>query len=127
MTAILLPSTARTLSARPTPGDQETSPAQPGLSARVCASAVICGCGLTHVGYRFTGFPDRNWDTTPFLLDNMFYTLMRKVADGGVEWQQDWATDPDGHEVTFFRSEPYGADPQLCTLACASALPVATG
>jgi hypothetical protein len=79
------------------------------------------------VGYRFTGFPDRNWDTTPFLLDNMFYTLMRKVADGGVEWQQDWATDPDGHEVTFFRSEPYGADPQLCTLACASALPVATG
>ena len=58
--------------------------------------------GTTHT--RFTGFPDRNWDTTPFLLDNMFYTLMRKVEDGGVEWQQDWATDPDGNEVTFFRS-----------------------
>ena len=48
------------------------------------------------MGYRFTGFPDRNWDTTPFLLDNMFYTLMRKVADGGVEWQQDWADRKGG-------------------------------
>ena len=58
--------------------------------------------GTTHS--EFTGFPDRNWDTTPFLLDNIYYTLMRTVPDGGVEWQQDWATDPDGHEVTFFRS-----------------------
>ena len=51
----------------------------------------------------FSGFPDRHWDTTPQVLDNLYYGLLREPP-AGVEWQEDFAESPDGQPLRFFRS-----------------------
>ena len=51
----------------------------------------------------FSGFPDRHWDTTPQVLDNLYYGLLREPP-AGVEWQEDFAVSPDGDDIRFFRS-----------------------
>jgi cytochrome c peroxidase len=52
----------------------------------------------------FSGFPNRHWDTTPQVLDNLYYGLLREPP-AGVEWQEDFAVNPEtGEEMRFFRS-----------------------
>jgi cytochrome c peroxidase len=52
----------------------------------------------------FSGFPSRHWDTTPQVLDNLYYGLLREPP-AGVEWQEDVAVNPEtGEEMRFFRS-----------------------
>lgn len=52
----------------------------------------------------FSGFPSRHWDTTPHVLDNLYYGLLREPP-AGVEWQEDFAVNPEtGEQMLYFRS-----------------------